>query len=377
MPVSDVIPREEPSKAASTAPAKERHVVVTGLTRIWRGVTSVADGTAKRGLRTTLHYLEVDSTYRPANIDHYRILVAPHNLLAYCWQFHRLLRREAPAHVELYHHVGAVRALALTWIVRLNGIPLVVICTGGEILYWHRHRWLKRAAIRVSLRQARLVVVKELYMKDYVRRYDICDQQKLLHVHNAIEVSPLRSLERAKQSVLFLNTLKPWRNSHLLIEAAPRIVRAIPGAEILIVGLTGRADERRLMRLAEGTKLGARLRLLPFTDDAAQYFELASVFVLPADVVYCNNALLEAMERGVPAVVADVPGAELIVEHGTNGLIVERDAEALADAVITLLRDEERRMSYGRAARETVQRRFAEEERTKSLWSAYESRVWS
>lgn len=337
----------------------------------------MADGTARRGLRTTFHYLEADPTYRPAYIDRYRVVVASSNLLIYCWTFHRLLRREKPSHVELYHHVGAVRALALTLIVRFSGIPLTVICTGGEILYWDRHGWLKRVAVRLSMRQARLVVVKELYMEDHVRLHEMCDPRKLLHVHNAIEVRPLRTIERPKPSVLFLNTLKPWRNAQLLIEAAPRIVREVPEVEIIIVGLTGRADEERLLRLADETGLGASLRLLPFADDAAPFFEAASVFVLPADIVYCNNALLEAMERGVPPVVADVPGAELIVEHGTNGLVVERDPDALAEAVTVLLRDAERRRGYGRAARETVERRFAEEERTSTLWNAYESRVWS
>ena len=55
---------------------------------------------------------------------------------------------------------------------------------------------------------------------------------------------------------------------------------------------------------------------------------------------------------GVPAVVTDVRGCRQTVEHGETGyLIPPRDAEALAQALLDLLRDDEKRQRFGAAAR--------------------------
>src|SRR5690606_37326994 len=77
-------------------------------------------------------------------------------------------------------------------------------------------------------------------------------------------------------------------------------------------------------------------------------------FVLPADIVFANYSLLEAMSYGVVPVVGDGEGAERIVRSRENGVVVERTHQRLAEALTALLDDRERLERYGERARATI-----------------------
>jgi len=69
--------------------------------------------------------------------------------------------------------------------------------------------------------------------------------------------------------------------------------------------------------------------------------------------------LLEAAASGVPSVATRHGGIpEVVVDGETGRLCAERDAEALADALVGLLRDDQLRRRLGQAARERAQRKF-------------------
>ena len=58
------------------------------------------------------------------------------------------------------------------------------------------------------------------------------------------------------------------------------------------------------------------------------------------------------MAAGVPVVASDIAGYRGVVENGVHGVLVEpRNSEALAKAVIDLLREPQRRAQLGAAGR--------------------------
>ena len=71
-------------------------------------------------------------------------------------------------------------------------------------------------------------------------------------------------------------------------------------------------------------------------------------------------SLAEAMACEVPVVASRVGGMPEVVEHGKTGLLVEPDnTEALAEAILTILDDQELGGSMGRAGRERAVRLFS------------------
>jgi glycosyltransferase involved in cell wall biosynthesis len=86
------------------------------------------------------------------------------------------------------------------------------------------------------------------------------------------------------------------------------------------------------------------------------------------------KVLIEAASCGRPIVTTDAPGCREIVRHGENGMLVPvRDAEALADALRTLIEDPELRHRLGQAGREIVRKEFTIEAVAKSTLGVYET----
>ena len=65
-------------------------------------------------------------------------------------------------------------------------------------------------------------------------------------------------------------------------------------------------------------------------------------------------ALMEAMSSGLPTVCSAARGNTDLIEDGKEGLIVEQDPDAVAEAILALYHDPDRRRRFGRAAEEKV-----------------------
>ena len=63
------------------------------------------------------------------------------------------------------------------------------------------------------------------------------------------------------------------------------------------------------------------------------FFKRGRFFLLPSDVVFANNALLEAMSYGLVPLVSRVSGSDLIVEHLVSGYIFEHTYDGFKEAI--------------------------------------------
>ena len=84
-------------------------------------------------------------------------------------------------------------------------------------------------------------------------------------------------------------------------------------------------------------------------DQAAAYFASSSVVILPYVDASQSGVIPVAYSYGKPVVVTSVGELAAMVDDGITGLVVPpRDAEAIADAVVSLLRDPCVRREMGR-----------------------------
>ncbi|NOT04592.1 MAG: glycosyltransferase family 4 protein, partial [Anaerolineales bacterium] len=88
------------------------------------------------------------------------------------------------------------------------------------------------------------------------------------------------------------------------------------------------------------------------TDQIARYLASADVFVMPSRWEGLPIALLEAMSTGLPSVATKVEGVDEVLLEGEHGLFVPvENPQALAQAILQLLRDPQARSRMGAAAR--------------------------
>jgi glycosyltransferase involved in cell wall biosynthesis len=158
-----------------------------------------------------------------------------------------------------------------------------------------------------------------------------------------------------------------------LVDAFALVRESCPQAQLLLVGegpLRDAIESRvRARRIEDGVHmLGSRRdvdRLLPALD----------AFVLASDTEGLSNAILEAQACGLPVVATHVGGNPDLVDHACGTLVPARDSDAMAEAIITLLRDPDLRKRMGAAARSRVVSNHSLESMTQAYVSLYHELV--
>lgn len=147
-----------------------------------------------------------------------------------------------------------------------------------------------------------------------------------------------------------VGNLKPSKGQEHLIEATAIVRSGTPDVRCVIVGLGPRSA--LLRERAHELGLDGVVTFAGYREDAPRIAGSFDIFVQPSEREGLPIALIEAMALGRPVVATRVGGTPELVRDGVDGILVPpRDPAALADAIIALLRDPERRVRMGEAAR--------------------------
>ena len=148
-------------------------------------------------------------------------------------------------------------------------------------------------------------------------------------------------------------TFRPRKGFRLLFEAVAKVRNSIPTVRLLIAGESEMPDEPAA--LARQLGIEQSVSLLGRRSDMPQVLRNFDVFVLPSQSEGMSNAILEAMAMARPVVATAVGAAPGVIEEGRSGFLVEYgDVEAMAAAITALLKDAERGVAVGEAARRRV-----------------------
>ncbi len=117
----------------------------------------------------------------------------------------------------------------------------------------------------------------------------------------------------------------------VLIAAWPAVLRAVPGAVLLLAGSPG-AESGRLRQLAAAVPEPGSVRFLGPRGDVYDLMAAADVFTVPSRWEGLGSAAMEAMGVGVPLVCSDVPALRETVRSEDYAMLVppERPAELAA-----------------------------------------------
>jgi starch synthase len=145
-------------------------------------------------------------------------------------------------------------------------------------------------------------------------------------------------------NILFFGQIAEYKGLQYLIRAEPKIARLIPDTKIVIAG-SGTFAEYDYVKESPHFELHNNYIQ---NEDVGSFFQRASIVVLPYIECTQTGIIPIAYAFKKPVVVTDVGSIPEIVEDGLTGFIVPpRDSDALADAVIKLLKDERLRKQMG------------------------------
>jgi glycosyltransferase involved in cell wall biosynthesis len=201
-----------------------------------------------------------------------------------------------------------------------------------------------RLSLPILARHVKRVFAASAYVKHkIVKRFGIDD---VTVAPNGVDHSVFHPGARQTRSdlpasyVLFVGTLEPRKNLHLLLRAWEKIHDRFKGTWLIVVGARGSVF--REIGLAGGMQ---RVCFLGYVDDEALagLYANATLLVLPSQEEGFGLPALEAMACGAPVLVSD--GGALPEVVGAAGMVFcLSDPDGLSDAVSALLSDRKLRL---------------------------------
>ena len=288
-------------------------------------------------------------------------------VVAYTWRFFtstlqllRLIRRERIALVHTNTIVvwgGAVAA-------KFSGKPHV--WQTMEIIVSPKFLW-KVSSLLVGMLSDKVATISNAVRDHLISGYagNINKAITVYHgvdsnIYNpAIDPEPVRNelgLTNRTPVVGMVARIKPWKGQESFLRAATQVLQEIPDVCFCVVGdVFAGEDHYREQMLTWIDELGIRDQVIVtgFRTDLPDVMATFDVFVLPSVLPEPNaTVLLAAMGMGKPVVATAVGGTlETVVDGETGILVVPERSDLMAEAILELLRNPEKRRKYGLAGR--------------------------
>lgn len=175
------------------------------------------------------------------------------------------------------------------------------------------------------------------------------------------------------KTIVYLGLLAEYQGTGLLLEAMARVLQN-EDAYLLLMGFPGLEHYRQ-----QAEQLGISDRVIltgrvPY-ELAPNYLALGDVAVAPKlSLTESAGKLLNYMAMSLPTVAFDTPVAREYL--GPHGVFAERGSvSALADRLLALLGDEERRRQIGAQLRKRVQAQFEWDQAALIIEDAYRTQL--
>jgi glycosyltransferase involved in cell wall biosynthesis len=283
----------------------------------------------------------------------------------------QFIRAERPdivmVFLSFFSVLAAVRAASRQVRVVFNQqTPVSAFLTDADY-NWRRpiRRRVFSAVARQAYRHADAVVATSQGVADDLTGEFGVPPDRLHVVHNPVDlerieaalqepIDPAHERVWTRPAVVAAGRLADAKNYPLMLDAFAR-VRSEMRARLFILGQGELEPELRARVGALG--LDEDVVFCGFQRNPWKYIARGDVFVLTSRYEGFGNVLVEAMACRVPVVATASPGTKEIVKSGHDGVIVERhEPEAVAAALVGLLRDTSSLNRMGEAARCSAER---------------------
>ena len=260
------------------------------------------------------------------------------------------LRREKVDVLQAHFRDASMAGLPAAWLAR---VPMVVATRKNQGF------WMRGSALRT---QKILNYIPDVFVansestRQCVHRVEGVPLQMIRHIPNGLDFSIYAHvdhdlIERLRTSLLIpsdapvvgiVANLRQVKRIDVFLQAAALVTPELPSTRFVIIG---EGDERKsLEELAFALGIRDHVHFLGCRTDVPKILTMFDVGVLSSDSESFSNAVVEYMAAGLPVAATDVGGCrEAFGDSPATVLVKPGDVEALAQAMIQLMKDNELR----------------------------------
>ena len=285
-----------------------------------------------------------------------------------------------PLVADLHENYAAAVSLKHS---HLNWIRKVILFIIDPVWVWKK---IERFCVH---RADRLITIVDEAREHYVADYGV-SPDKFTILMNTPDLAYFYSFpvntEVIKKyepyfTITYIGNFGPHRGVQTAISAMPKITGEISNARLLLVGGSGGKQDDILRKLAKDMGVEESIEfagqqpfsLMPSYLSASKVCLVPAIGSGPQTDASSPHKLFQAMAMGKPVIVASMRSlARIISDTGAGLVYTAGDADALADAVITLYRNSDLANEMGQAARRAVMDKYNWDEEGKKLVDLYE-----
>ncbi len=237
----------------------------------------------------------------------------------------------------------------------------------------HNSLFVDQLILKPKIEAAKFIVSISGFTSQYIQ--EVCDNrpeiaEKIHIIRCGIEPEkfaprPTRSQQESRPLIFSVARMDPRKGLPYLVDACHILHQR--GIDFrCVIGGDGEQMDLIQQKVAEyNLENCVELPGFILQETLQTWLDEASMLILPCivaedgDVDGIPVTLMEAMAKQIPVISTAVSGIPELIEDGVDGLLVEqKDAEALADGIQTLLEDWELAQRVARSGREKVVSQF-------------------
>jgi glycosyltransferase involved in cell wall biosynthesis len=236
---------------------------------------------------------------------------------------------------------------------------------------------------------AKVIAVSETVKREFIEQGTPAN--KITVVYNGIDLDDSRynrsyikireefGLKQNQRIIGEVSRLCKTKGQHILIEAAPKVLKEFPEAVFAIVGEDferAREYENSLKRLASDLGVERQIIFTGYRSDITELMHAFDLFILPSSMEGLPVVILEAMAAKKPVITTLVGGnAEIVMDGKTGTIIPPEDPERLAETIIYHLKNPEISNRMGEKGYERVKRYFSLSQMVNGIMEIYKDVV--
>ena len=199
--------------------------------------------------------------------------------------------------------------------------------------------------------------------------YNFVDED-VFHPVDGSKLKEEFGIREDERVLIHISNFRKIKNIPDIIDAFMKVREAMP-AKLLLVG--DGPEKHRIMDKVKATPYKSDVLFLGKQENIAELFSISDLKLLLSEKESFGLVLLEAMACGVPGIGTNIGGIPEVIDHGTNGYLVELgDIDAVAHYAIELLSDDKKLAEFRMNALDTVQTKFKSEKIIEQYEKLYE-----
>ncbi len=289
----------------------------------------------------------------------------------------RLLPMVKAENIQIIHAQTRVAGVISFWLAKLNRTAYLTTCHGFFRPHFFRRIFPFWGKKTIAISDA----VYEHLIKDFKLK-----KENIELIYNGLEVKqPVKNSETRQEFknkfglgqgpvIGCVARLSQVKGHKILLEAFKTVRQEFPSAKLLLVGEGGIKPDLTVQARRLG--IDTEVIFVPNQLDTSLVLSVMDVFVMASIQEGLGLAIMEAMAFGLPVVATSVGGIKNLISDNQTGLLVEAgDSGALANAVISLLKDSDRAKALAFSAQECILNNFSLDKMLDKTEALYNSLV--